>query len=209
MQSPITRLGLLLGSSRTNGNNRGIASWVAALLEARLNPADAPKTFEIVTVDPAQPPHPFGPVTFSGALPAQLNDSDSYESPEVQEWSRFISSCAMFVVVTPQYNGGYPGQLKNAIDHLYHEWHNKPIMVVAFGGHGGGKCAAQLQTVFNQVEMRVVPDAVCIRLPRTHITGGDRVPTEGDYPEFLTQNAEAVNDAVDKLKNLLVADTKA
>ncbi|KIP11365.1 hypothetical protein PHLGIDRAFT_99501 [Phlebiopsis gigantea 11061_1 CR5-6] len=202
------RVGLLLGSCRPNGNNAGIAAWAAQLLDARLNPADASNTFEIVPVDPTKAPQPFGPVLYSACLPAQIDASDAYDTPVIRDWSRFIASCDLFVVVTPQYNGGYPGELKNAIDHLYREWHNKPVAIVAFGGHGGNKCAAQLQTVFNQVKMRVVPEPVCITLPRSYITGGDRVAKDGEYPEFLAQYVEAVHDAADKLK-ALVAETAA
>ena len=46
-----------------------------------------------------------------------------------------------------QYNWGYPAALKNALDFLYKEWHNKPAGIISYGGHGGGKAAAQLQQV--------------------------------------------------------------
>jgi NAD(P)H-dependent FMN reductase len=64
------------------------------------------------------------------------------------------------VFVTPQYNWGYPAPLKNAIDHLYKEWHGKPAMIVSYGHHGGGKCASQLNQVLKGVHMK--PVAKCL-----------------------------------------------
>ncbi|PCH33691.1 hypothetical protein WOLCODRAFT_59973, partial [Wolfiporia cocos MD-104 SS10] len=64
-----------------------------------------------------------------------------------REWSSFISSCAAIVVLTPQYNWGVPGELKNAFDHLYWEWRDKPAVIVTYGGHGGSKCAEQLRSI--------------------------------------------------------------
>lgn len=131
------RIALLIGSSRQNGNCAGIAAWVSALLNARLNGPNAPNAVEIVTVDPTQPPYPLGPVVDGTHIPAQVRDVSKYASPAVQEWSKFAASCAAFVIVTPQYNWGYPGELKNALDHLYHEWSGKPVAIVTYGGHGG------------------------------------------------------------------------
>src|SRR4051812_21266320 len=43
------------------------------------------------------------------------------------------------LIVTPEYNGGYPANLKNAIDVLYDEWHRKPVAIatVSNGVFGG------------------------------------------------------------------------
>jgi NAD(P)H-dependent FMN reductase len=199
------RIGLLIGSSRIHGNNPGIASWVEQCLDAHLNPSGTSKKFEIIVVNPTTPPHPFGPVTNGDRLPAQVTDPLQYDSEAIRDWSRFVSSCSAFVVVTPQYNGGYPGELKNSIDHLYREWTGKPVMIVAFGGHGGNKCAAQLQTVFNQLKMQVLPEPVCIWLPGSYIRGDDRVPSGRDFPDFLASYSDAVNIAADQLKELLAA----
>jgi len=45
--------------------------------------------------------------------------------------------------------------LKNAIDHLYHEWRDKPAVIVTYGGHGGTKCSEQLKQVAGAVKMSV------------------------------------------------------
>lgn len=46
---------------------------------------------------------------------------------------------------TPQYNWNVP---KVVLDHLFHEWAGKPVMIMNYGGHGGGKEAAALREVW-------------------------------------------------------------
>ena len=205
-QPPAIRIGMLLGSSRKNGNNAGIASWVRDILYTRLNQSGTPQVFDIVVVSPATLPRPFGPVIDATQIPAQVFDPSQYDSEAIRDWSRFVSSCSGFVVVTPQYNAGYPGELKNAIDHLYNEWLRKPVMIVTFGGHGGGKCATQLQTVFNHLRMQVILEPVCIWLPRSYICEGDRVSyVPGcEFPDFLAPYTEPVKAAADQLKDILI-----
>ena len=43
-----------------------------------------------------------------------------------------------FVLVFPEYNHGYPGALKNVLDHLYDEWNHKPFAFATTGGVSGG-----------------------------------------------------------------------
>jgi NAD(P)H-dependent FMN reductase len=200
-----TRLGLLIGTSRNGGNGLGLASWLHKVLDERLNTAGQAKTVDVVPVDPSKPPHPLGPVVYGGKPPAQIPDSMSYTAPAIRDWSRFVSSCAGFVVLSPEYNSGYPGELKNALDHLYHEWNGKPVMLVTYGGTGGAKCAAQLQTVLSALRMDVVPDPVGITLPMPYLAGSDRVSPNGDFPDFLTSYVDPVSASVDKLKALLLA----
>src|ERR1700677_1610005 len=54
------------------------------------------------------------------------------------------------VIVSPEYKGGYPGVLKNALDHLESGiLRRKPIgiVTVSSGGFGGLNCLAQLRLV--------------------------------------------------------------
>src|SRR5471030_1364070 len=76
-----------------------------------------------------------------------------YEFEHTRAWSRKIAEAGAFVFVTPQYNWGYPASLKNALDHLYVEWAGKPAMIVTYGGHGGSRCAEQLQQVCDGLHM--------------------------------------------------------
>jgi NAD(P)H-dependent FMN reductase len=51
------------------------------------------------------------------------------------------------IIVTPEYNGGYPASLKNVIDLLYAEWQRKPVAIstVSDGIFGGTQVITSLQ----------------------------------------------------------------
>lgn len=71
-------------------------------------------------------------------------------------WKERVHSLDGFIVVTPEYNRGYPGQLKNALDALYQAWNYKPIAFVSYGGTAGGsRAVSQLSQV--AVELKMVP----------------------------------------------------
>ena len=149
-------IALLLGSARTDGNAAGLTAWLVLLFNQRHG-----KT--LVVVDPRTPPHPLGPV-IDPIMASQIKDPSQYSSPSIREWSSFITSCAGIIILTPQFNWGYPGELKNALDHLYWEWRHKPVMLITYG-HGGGKCAAQLKQVpEGGLKMKYICD-VSIALP--------------------------------------------
>jgi len=68
-----------------------------------------------------------------------------------------------FVVVTPEYNYGIPGALKNLLDHVYDEWNRKPFGIVTAGGVSGGlRAADQLRQVVSGLGAVVVPVHVSV-----------------------------------------------
>lgn len=69
--------------------------------------------------------------------------------PRLVEFSGKIARADSVVIVTPEYNNGYPGVLKNSLDYLLPEYRRKPIAIVTVsgGGFGGLNCLAQLRLV--------------------------------------------------------------
>src|ERR1043166_9117755 len=69
--------------------------------------------------------------------------------PRLQEFADKIARADSIIIVTPEYNNGYPGVLKNALDYLLPEYERKPIgiVTVSAGGFGGLTCLAQLRLV--------------------------------------------------------------
>jgi NAD(P)H-dependent FMN reductase len=74
-------------------------------------------------------------------------------------FSEKIKNSDVVIVVFPEYNGGYPASVKNAIDLLYPEWKHKPIGLVSVsnGSFGGVNAMSLLQTVF--LKVKAVPAA--------------------------------------------------
>jgi len=69
--------------------------------------------------------------------------------PGVREFSGHISRADALVIVTPEYNSGYPGVLKNALDYLKDEYRRKPfgIVTVSAAWSGGMLCLTSLRQV--------------------------------------------------------------
>jgi NAD(P)H-dependent FMN reductase len=75
--------------------------------------------------------------------------------------SQRIASCDAFIVVTPEYNHGYPAPLKALIDSYGEEWHAKPVGFVSYGGISGGlRAVEQLRLVFAELHAVTVRDSV-------------------------------------------------
>jgi NAD(P)H-dependent FMN reductase len=98
-------------------------------------------------------------------IPSEITDPSGYSYDHTRQWSAEISSHSAFIFVTPQYNWSFPASIKNAIDYLYHEWKGKPAVIVSYGGHGGGKAAAQLHQVLLGIRMRVMETRVELQFP--------------------------------------------
>lgn len=90
------------------------------------------------------------------AIPLYNGDVEAQGDPEpVAEWKDAIRRADAILVVTPEYNYGIPGVLKNAID-----WASRPpgksvlngkpaaIMGASPGGFGSGRAQLQLRQAF-------------------------------------------------------------
>ena len=67
------------------------------------------------------------------------------------------------VVVTPEYNHGYPAALKQAIDFVQAELQAKPVGFVSYGGISGGlRAVEQLRLVFAELHAVTIRDGVSL-----------------------------------------------
>jgi NAD(P)H-dependent FMN reductase len=127
---------------------------------------------------------------------AEIADLNEYNFPIFNERLRFqknpgekvlefagrVKKAEAVLIVTPEYNGGYPASLKNVVDLLYDEWHRKPMAIstVSDGVFGGTQVITSLQfslwkiKAFIATAMFPVPSA-----PKAFAEDGTPVDKEG------------------------------
>ena len=80
-------------------------------------------------------------------------------SKKLLEFAAKIKAADGVIIVTPEYNGGYPASLKNVVDVLYEEWRRKPLAIstVSDGIFGGTQVITSLQFTLWKIRAWVVP----------------------------------------------------
>jgi len=144
------KIGIITGSTRPNRKSPDVARWVLDLAKAR---GDAEyelvdiKDFELPLLDEPAPP-----------------SMGNYKQPHTQRWAAKIASLDAFVFVSPEYNHGITGALKNAIDFLFAEWNHKAAGFVSYGSAGGARAVEQLRLVLAEVHVATVRAQVLLSL---------------------------------------------
>jgi NAD(P)H-dependent FMN reductase len=77
----------------------------------------------------------------------------------LQDYAARIAKADGVIIVTPEYNGGYPASLKNAIDVLNDQWHRRPVAIctVSDGSFGGSQVITSLQFSLWKLRAWTVP----------------------------------------------------
>jgi len=88
---------------------------------------------------------------------------EPYKNEAVARFTKKIEEGDAFVMVTPEYNHGTSGVLKNALDWVYPEWNNKPVAFVSYGGVGGARAVEQLR--LNAIELQMAPIRNAVHIP--------------------------------------------
>ncbi len=102
-----------------------------------------------------------------------------------------IGAADAFIVITPEYNHGYPGALKTAIDSVKQEWYAKPVGFVSYGGVSGGlRAVEQLRVVFAELHMVSVRETVSFH----RASGEFKEGGEPRDPDSVNAAAEALLD---------------
>ncbi|MFD6676609.1 NADPH-dependent FMN reductase [Rhodococcus zopfii] len=132
------KLDIIVASVRAGRIAPVVADWFARTARRR-------SEFEVGIVDLAEIP-----------LPQDLSGGAGAEA-----FTRQIGAADAFVIVTSEYNHGYPAALKTAIDTVKHEWRTKPVGFVSYGGLSGGlRAVEQLRQVLVEVHMVPVRESV-------------------------------------------------
>ena len=79
--------------------------------------------------------------------------------PQAIQFAEKVRNADGIIIVTPEYNGGHPAALKNAIDLLVEEWKHKPIAIstVSGGPFAGSQSIVSLQFSLWKIGAYTVP----------------------------------------------------
>ncbi|MEV7084814.1 NAD(P)H-dependent oxidoreductase [Streptomyces sp. NPDC093085] len=180
----MTRIGIILGSTRPNRNGEPVAHWALELASKR---TDA--EFELVDLRDFPLPH------LDEAMPPSFGQ---YQHEHTRRWAEKIASFDGFVVVTPEYNHSTTGVLKNAIDYLFAEWNNKAIGFISYGPHGGVRAVEHLRVMAGELKMAdvraqvVLPFATEFENYRTFKPGDYNLPVLTDLLDQVIAWSEAL-----------------
>jgi NAD(P)H-dependent FMN reductase len=146
----LIKVAIILGSTRPGRNGEAVARWVYEIAKKR---SDA--EFELVDLLDYDLPLLDEPV------PPSLGQ---YSKPHTRTWAAKIASFDAYVFVTPEYNHGISGALKNAIDYLFKEWNNKAAGFVGYGSAGGVRAVEHLRLVMAELMVADVRAQVALSL---------------------------------------------
>jgi NAD(P)H-dependent FMN reductase len=144
------RIAIIIGSTRPGRNGEAVAKWVYKIAQKR---TDA--EFELVDIKDFNLP------LLDEAVPPIIGQ---YSKPHTKTWAVKIGSFDAYVFVTPEYNHGTSGALKNAIDFLFAEWTNKAAGFVSYGGASGARAVEQLRLNLAEVQMATVRNQVLLSM---------------------------------------------
>jgi NAD(P)H-dependent FMN reductase len=146
----MTKIAIVLGSTRPGRNGEAVANWVLDIAKQR---SDA--EFELVDLADFPLPH------LDEAIPAAAGQ---YAHAHTIAWAEKIASFDGYVFVTPEYNHSTSGVLKNAIDYLGREWNNKAAGFVSYGAVGGARAVEHLRLILSELQVAHVRAQVALSL---------------------------------------------
>jgi NAD(P)H-dependent FMN reductase len=152
------KVGIILGSTRQGRISPAIAEWVVAGIAK--HPDLSAEILDLETIN----------------LPFFNEPSIPSVAPGVSEaavsWRAKIVSFDSFIILTAEYNAGYPAPLKNALDYLKTEWANRPIFTISYGFGGGTSAAHQLSEVLTRIGTIQIEPSIAILI-------GDKLNANG------------------------------
>jgi len=108
------------------------------------------------------------------------------ESIHAIRLSEKISNADGYIIVSPEYNHGYPGELKIMLDMLYDQYARKPVGFcgVSTGAFGGARAVEQLRLLSIEFHMVPIREAMYFRFVQDLFDEEGNI-IEKSYYDFL------------------------
>ncbi|KAK9350290.1 flavoprotein-like protein [Lipomyces doorenjongii] len=149
------KVAIVICSTRTPRVGDKVADFVKGVLEGQDTPGSP--TLSLVDVADYKLPVYDEPV-----VPAMVPANAQFTHEHSKVWSAKIAEFSGYIFVTPEYNYGIPGSIKNAIDYLYNEWQGKPVFIVSYGVNGGSFASDALKQTLDGMKLLVCPTRVTL-----------------------------------------------
>lgn len=163
---------IILGTARPGRQSQSVAEAVLDVAKQRQVSADL--------IDVAD-----YPLTATGAASA---------AKSLDHYRELVAAADGFIIVAPEYNHGYPGELKLLLDSEFAGYGRKPVGIVgvASGRIGGARMIEQLQQV--TTALRMVPV-----LPSVNVTNvTEAVNAQGEFD--TTTLGTSLDDMLEELE---------
>jgi NAD(P)H-dependent FMN reductase len=182
----IKKVGIIIGSTRPGRLGEQVAQWISD--EVSQTPGIKFSLIDLAAWNL--------PLFNEPGMPSKGQYTHDY----TRKWSKEINAYDAFIFVTPEYNGGYPASMKNAIDYLYKEWTGKPAIIVSYGYGGGEGAAAQLRQVLEGgIDMRLTKTMPAIRLKKEMLKDGKLAKPDQDFVPYIP----SMQASIEELKTLI------
>lgn len=145
------KIKVIIGTTREGRFGDKPARWILDLLKQK-------EGVEAEILDLRDYPMPF----FNEAETPSYK-TKPYTDPAVVAWTAKIAEADGFVVTAAEYNHGYAAVLKNALDYVGLEWHDKAVGFVSYGSVMGSRAVEQLRQV--SVELQMAPIHHAVQMP--------------------------------------------
>src|SRR3989344_4184396 len=142
------KIKIIVGSTRQNRFSERPAQWI-------FEEAKKLEGVDVELLDLHDYPMPF----FDSPMPPSMAKGQ-YSNEVVKKWAEKINDGDAFIIVTPEYNHGYPAVLKNALDVISPEWNKKPVGFVSYGSALGARSVEQLRQVAVELQMASIKNAI-------------------------------------------------
>ena len=173
------KIKVIIGSTRQNRFSDKPAHWIYT--EAKK------KAVEVEILDLRDYPMPFFNEPVSPAM-----SGGKYSNEIVNKWSEKIMDGDAFIIVTPEYNHGYPAVLKNALDSIFPEWNRKAVGFVSYGNAGGARSVEQLRQVVIELQMVPIRSAIHIPVDVYMAVMNEKVPVDPDLFKPLRDRLDRI-----------------
>lgn len=180
------KIAVIIGSIREGRRGDIVANWFLPII-------NADDRFEVAVVDLKDYPMD---IAMEFKEPSEYEDKN-YSDQVVREFSKKIDQAEAFIFITPEYNHAVPASVKNAIDHIYYEWLNKPVGFVGYGSRGAVDSIDSLKHTVKALKWQQIEPTVKIeRVKKAFDESGNLIEPElpeSEAKQMLDNLIEALN----------------